>query len=115
MTGVQTESRKAETENQMSRQYSLLKTQTNEAQNIIQEIQGLKLDANEKVDEIDKWTDEFEGKLKPVKVSMSKLIDSIKSDAMKVKNLQREDEAAYNAELRAAIRKEEEEWTSKKT
>ena len=92
----------------MSRQYSLLKTQTNEAQNIIQEIQGLKLDADEEEDEIDKWTDEFEGKLKPVKVSMSKLIDSIKSDEMKVKNLQREEEAAYHAELRAAIRKEEE-------
>ena len=92
----------------MSRQYSLLKTKTNEAQNIIQEIQGLKLDADEKVDEIGKWTDEFEGKLKPVKVSMSKLIDSINSDEMKVKNLQREEEAAYNAQLRAAIRKEEE-------
>ena len=92
----------------MSRQYSLLKTQTNEAQNIIQEIQGLKLDADEKVDEIDKWTDEFEKQLKPVKVSMSKLIDSINSDEMKVKNLQREEGAAYNAQLRAAIRKEEE-------
>ena len=80
---------------QMSRQYSLLKTQTNEAQNIIQEIQRLKLDADEKEDEIDKRTDKIEVKLKPVKVSMSKLIDSIKSDEMKVKNLHREEEAAY--------------------
>ena len=39
---------------------------------------------------------------------MSHLIDSISCDEIKCKNLQRDEEAAYNVELKAAIRKEEE-------
>ena len=47
----------------------------------------------------------FESRMKPVKASILQLIDSIKCDKMKYRNLQRKKEEACNAELRRGNKK----------
>ena len=93
---------------QLNRQYSLLKSKTTEALDIIQEIQCMKIDLDEEPTVIDEWTENCKGQ--PIKhnKSISRLNVAIRDYEITFRERQRQ-EAVYNAKLRAEIRREEQE------
>ena len=94
---------------QLNRQYSLLKSKPTEALDIIQEIQSMKIDLDEDPTVIDEWTANCKGQLIKYNKSISRLNVAIRDDEVRFRERQRQEEAVYNAKLRAEIRREEEE------
>ena len=93
---------------QLNRQYSLLKSKTTEALDIIQEIQSMKIDLDEDPTVIDEWTANCEGQLIKYNKSISRLNVAVRNDEIRFRERQRQEKAVYNAKLRAEIRREEE-------
>ena len=91
---------------QLNRQYSLLKSKTTEALDIIQEIQSMKIDLDEDPTVIDEWTENCKGQLIKYNKSISRLNVAIRDDEIRFRERQRQEEAVYNAKLRAEIRRE---------
>ena len=94
---------------QLNRQYSLLKSKPTEALDIIQEIQSMKIDLDEDPTVIDEWTANCKGQLIKYNKSISRLNVAIRDDEIRFRERQRQEEAVYNAKLRAEIRREGEE------
>ena len=94
---------------QLNRQYSLLKSKTTEALDLIQEIQSMKIDLDEDPTVTDEWTANCKGQLIKYNKSISRLYVAMRDDEIRFRERQRQEEAVYNAKLRAEIRREEEE------
>ena len=94
---------------QLNRQYSLLKSKPTEALDIIQEIQSMKIDLDEDPTVTDEWTANCRGQLIKYNKLISRLNVAIRDDEIRFRERQRQEEAVYNAKLRAEIRREEEE------
>ena len=94
---------------QLNRQYSLLKSKTTDALDTTQEIQSMKTDLDEDPTVTDEWTVCCKGQLIKNNRSISRLNVAIRDDEIRFRERQWQEEAIYNAKLRAEIRREEEE------
>ena len=69
----------------------------------------MKIDLDEDSAVIDEWTANCKGQLIKYNKSISRLNVAIRDDEIRFRERQRQEEAVYNAKLRAEIRREEEE------
>ncbi len=98
----------------INRQYTLLKNKLDEAHDLIQIIQGLKLDSGESDEAIDQWTQERKLKLQPYENAVGKLDERLKYDESKRKEKALDDKLREESVIRDWMRREEQEAENNK-
>ena len=90
------------------RQHSILKEKLNEAFDLIEDIQCLKIDAEEDDDEIDQWTNQAKGQLRTYEIAVGELSDKIHEKEEELTAKQYNEKIKQEAEIRQQRRAEEE-------
>ena len=98
----------------INRQYTLLKTKLDEAYDLIQTIQGLKLDSDESDEAIDQWTQDRKLQVQPYENAVEKLDERLKHDESIRKEKARNDKLNEESIIRDWMRQEEQEAENNK-
>ena len=93
----------------INRQYTLLKNKLDEAHDLIQILQGLKLDSEESDEAIDQWTQQRNLQLQPYETALEKLGERLKHDENKRKEIALKDKLNEETVIRDWMRQEEQE------
>jgi hypothetical protein len=92
----------------------LFKTKLDEAYDLIQTIQGLKLDSDESDEAIDQWTQEIKLQVRPYENAVEKLDKRLKHDESIRKEKARNDKLNEESIMRDWMRQEEQEAENNK-
>ena len=92
----------------------MLKDKLDEAYDLIQVIQGLKIDSEESDEAIDQWTRERKKELQPYENAIEKLDEKVKYEAVRQKEKALEDKLKEKAAIQDWMRREEEEAENNK-
>ena len=92
----------------------MLKDKLDEAYDLIQVIQGLKIDSEESDEAIDQWTREKKKELQPYENAIEKLDEKLKYEAVRQKEKALEDKLKEKAAIQDWMRREEEEAENNK-
>jgi hypothetical protein len=98
----------------INRQFTLFKTKLDEAYDLIQTIQGLKLDSDESDEAIDQWTQERKLQVRPYENAVEKLDERLKHDESIRKEKTRNDKLNEESIMRDWMRQEEQEAENNK-
>ena len=98
----------------INRQYTLLKNKLDEAHDLIQILQGLKLDSKESDEAIDQWTQQKNSQLQPYETALEKLGERLKHDENKRKEIALKDKLNEETIIRDWMRQEEQEAENNK-
>eukprot|EP00794_Sanderia_malayensis_P008645 gene8645-biopygen6924 len=96
------------TNDQIIRQKNLLKSKLDEVYELMQEIQGLLIDADETEEDVDHWTDTITESVKPYEASMTAFEEEITTRDKEIQEQQRNDKIEFEAMLKAKLRVDEE-------
>ena len=98
----------------INRQYTLLKNKLDEAHDLIQILQGLKLDSKESDEAIDQWTQQRNLQLQPYETAFEKLGERLKHDENKRREIALKDKLNEETIIRDWMRQDEEEAENNK-